>query len=68
MLSVRMRVDGNRFLWFLATCRTCGEAHQYLASEVFAGPVICKSCSARMEVRGTVIEATVDRAGQIAFE
>ena len=52
MYKVRLHLDGLGVLWLMAKCRTCGEVHKYLATEVATGDVRCKACNRIMNLEG----------------
>src|SRR5690348_4145714 len=52
---VRIHVSGA-ITWALSRCRACGEVHKYRLADALAGPVACRRCRCRMNIRSAVVQ------------
>ena len=59
MVSVRLHFKAGT-VWALCKCSACGDVHKYSIKAAIAGPIACKKCAHRMDIKGAVVEA-VDR-------
>ena len=57
MQKIRLQVAGNREIWVISTCRSCGGETRHLAADAILGPVPCAQCGRTMDIKGATIDA-----------
>lgn len=56
METVRLHLSGN-VVWAMAKCKVCREVGKHLLTDVMKGPIECKCCKHRMDIKGATVEA-----------
>ena len=51
-----MHRSGN-VVWAMAKCKVCREVGKHLLADVMNGPVACRHCRHRMDIKGATVEA-----------